>query len=94
MCSVDLLLSLRCFKDFLDVVPVADDVFFLSVPRFCFAPFVAATFIFFGDVPTFGVARDFDFTFFVPILAAADEVDFCFVDAFFICEIMIGLNTV
>lgn len=81
---------MRCLKDFFEFVPVADDVVFVIVPRFGFAPLVDATFIVFVVVPTFGIAGDFVFIFFVKILSAADEVDFCFVDAFLMCEIVIG----
>ena len=65
---------------------------FSIVPRVDVAAFLDATFIFLVVISTLGVARDFGFIFFVPILAGADAVDFCFFDVFFVCEIVVGFR--
>ena len=92
VCTTPLPLPLRCFKTFLEVWTVADDVLFSIVPRVDVAAFLDATFIFLVVISTLGVARDFVFIFFVPILAGADAVIFCFFDVFLMCEIVVGFR--
>ena len=87
VCSILLPLPLRCFETFLEVRTVADDIFLSILPRLDVAAFLDATFIFLVVASTLGVARDFGFIFFVPVLAGTDAVDFCFFDVFFMVRL-------
>ena len=62
------------------------------MPRVDIAAFLDTTFIFLIVISILGMARDFGFIFFVPILAGANAVDFCFFDVFFVCEIVVGFR--